>query len=120
MGSSVHYNLMTSDSDSRSISSVAVGSNECLDDTCTVSIITAGFTSSVSIQLTLTAVNIAGTTINQQDTQICKQTYVFNKLNTVYNFSVFRSNKCMVLSAQNYISKLFSSANWLFYVNKRT
>ena len=72
MGSSVHYNLVINDSDGRALFSVEVGSNECLGDTCSVTILTTAFTRLVSIQFTLAAINIAGTTFNQQNTQICK------------------------------------------------
>ena len=70
-GSPIHYNLVITDSDDTNLSFTEVNLNDCMDTTCSVTVSTK-FLTSLSIQLSLTAVNVAGTSIYLPKPQICE------------------------------------------------
>lgn len=72
MGSPVYYILVITDPVGGTLYSTEVYSNECMTTTCTITILATDLTASLSIQLSLAAVNLAGSSLYLPKPQICE------------------------------------------------
>ncbi len=120
MGDPAHYSLVISDTAGETLYSTEVESNECTTaNKCSVTILTTVFTTSLSIQLSLSAVNMAGTSLYLPIPQICELKILVHTCRIMFIATFFyRSNKCLVLSTSDYFLKLLSPASQLCHISK--